>query len=315
MQKMFFFRWKSHMYKRPKFGVSHPYAFVAIAWMILGIGTGVITLFEQARIMFIILSWLLLEAGWDYLGHYYEKNRQTETDGTWTKIRLRVISYSRPLFYIWLGTMGYQIIWWQSGLIVKEPLYSWLQSLGVTLCTIFSLFDFISKTTYRRSIFKWLLVIIAFFPPSWKTPWYDEPIIILQVRWIFMALLFILQTFESYGSSNNKKRHLIDIYLLRIAWVAIVEPWLLFFIIVLFLYYATTMIGFNVSLKIPYFEATTEIAEVVQPSMYNTYGIYTQTQEQNEGDVYLNNRTNSALEAFSNNPWDGYSYANNSTEQ
>jgi hypothetical protein len=169
-------------------------------------------------------------------------------------LHLRVVSYSRPLFYIWLGTMAQHIIWWQSTFVVLDRPHSlagWGQSAFILLCTSVSFLAPIAKSPRRRNYFKWLMMMAAFLLPPWRDPWYVEPILILQVRWIIMAILFIVQCFESYALANVEKRHLADLYLLRIGWVPVVHPILLLYAIASVLYYGFTMIKIRIEASLP----------------------------------------------------------------
>jgi hypothetical protein len=52
----------------------NPYVLTGTAWVVLGIGTGIVAGSPLGRFLFIGISWLLFEAGWDFFGALQEKH-------------------------------------------------------------------------------------------------------------------------------------------------------------------------------------------------------------------------------------------------
>lgn len=90
------------------------------------------------------------------------------------------------------------------------------------------------------------MMAVAFILPPWRVAWYIESPVLQQARWIIMTILFVVQCFESYASSASEKRYIADLYLLRIGWVALVQPIYLIFTLACFLYYGITMIKIHI---------------------------------------------------------------------
>jgi hypothetical protein len=232
----------------------HTCGIVGAAWILLGIGTGLVAHYPLARLVFIGTAWLVLEAGWDFLNYHKSTTYTNEEDIFWTKFYFRIVSYSRPLFYIWLGILTQHILWWNSGFIELNDAHKfvfWGQMAVVLLCTTTSFWAFISETRQRRNYLKWFMMMVVFLVPPWHNPWYAQPILVIQVRWMIMVALFVLQSIESSDVASIEKRYLADLYLIRIGWVPVVPPILLLYAIVSFLYYAFVLVRVRIETTIP----------------------------------------------------------------
>lgn len=168
--------------------------------------------------------------------------------------------------------MVHHIMWWQSGFVVLDKNHTiagWSQSAFVLVCTGLSFLGPIVKIPNRRNYLKWVMMTVAFLLPPWRDPWYIEPIIVTQIRWIIMVVLFTIQCFESCALVNIEKRYLADLYLLRIGWVPVVHPILLLFTLASFLYYGFTMIKIRIETAVPRFEPVNILRPQVNQSYYN----------------------------------------------
>jgi hypothetical protein len=231
------------------FNLMHPYAIIVLGWITLGIGTSLAAPFPLWRIVFISSSWFLFESGWDYFQYYLRTSYSDEDDPVWYKVKVRITEYARPLFHVWLGVLAHNILWWETGNVNLEDnnvLFGCLQSGVIVFCVLVSFWLRVAEHAHRRNYLKWLMLAVAFLLPPWKTPWYEENIILQQSRWIIMVILFVIQCFESYASTASEKRYIADLYLLRIGWVALVQPIFLVFTLACFLYYGVTMIQINI---------------------------------------------------------------------
>lgn len=119
----------------------HPYSIIAIGWMCIGIGTSIAAPFKLWRLVFISIAWFLFESGWDYFLYYLRTTYVNEEDPVWSKVKIRTVSYARPLFHVWLGMLAHHLLWWGTDNVVLEGnyvLFGHIQSGVIIFCVVVS---------------------------------------------------------------------------------------------------------------------------------------------------------------------------------
>lgn len=203
------------------------YIIPCLFWVFLGIFTGLVSKYHICRIVFVCVSCFLAKIGWDCLNYKIKKIPDTDEEMYWNKMHLKMVCCCGPLFFVWIASLIHQILWWQTDFMnmdKRQNILGWTQSTVVIFCSLLSLFDTVIKNEKRRTILKSIMIIFAFLLPPWREPWYEETVWVLQLRWIIMAFLFLLQWFEGYNMCNRKEKCLVDVYLLRICWIPLVKP-------------------------------------------------------------------------------------------
>lgn len=227
----------------------HPYTIIILGWITLGICTSIASAHSFWRVVFISSAWLTVENSWYYLRQYLKSICTGQGDLAWCIVKVRIVSYAKPLFHLWLATLTYHVLWYGTGnvdLTENTILMGYIQSASILVCVLISFWTRAIECAPRRGFLKWLLLGLAFSIPPSRDPWYEESVVVQQTRWIVMAFLFVIQSFESYASSNQERRHIEDLYILRIGWVVLVHPLFLVFTAVCCMYYAITMIKIHV---------------------------------------------------------------------
>lgn len=101
-----------------------------------------------------------------------------------------------------------------------------------------------------------MVALIVLLPP-WRIPWFEENVILLQLRWIIMVLLFGLQCVESLFSMESVDGggdRLNDIFFLRIGWVPVVQTIMLTFcaVPIVYFFYIILRIFANTRMRDPF---------------------------------------------------------------
>lgn len=228
----------------------HAYLIIFVLWGTLGISSSLAAPVSVGRIVFITVSWFLLEWGWQYLQKY--ANTQNNPNNMGFSLTSRIVYYSKTIFRIWLMMLTQHVLWWDGGHINLEEhhvLYGYIQSTIILFCVIWSFWVDLVNTSNRKEYLKWFSLGIAFLLPPWREPWYIEPVAAQQARWIIMGILFSIQSYEIMHLTI-KKNIVADLYVIRVGWVALVNPIFMVFTLVCFAYYAITLL--KISVKEPY---------------------------------------------------------------
>ena len=259
-----------------------PYFAIVIGWIVLGITTGVVATFPLVRLIYIIGVFYLNRLFWNILERVKRVEPIQSNDLYQKKLKWRITFYSRDLFEFWIAVLLQHGLWNQSGYLSTEEwtkYVSYTQSSIIVFCVTMSFLSVVSKSMTIRCIIKWIMILFAFCAPPYRDAWYAEPLIVLQLRWMIMVVLFVIQSFESYTVANREKGNLSDLYCIRIGWVPFVNPLFLLFAIVCVLYYMATMLRIKIETK-------TQQPEEPIPTQYKTYNsnlVWT------ESDTYYNN--------------------------
>lgn len=258
--------------------VVHPYWLVGIAWCVLGISTGIAAMFEFARVHFVVCAWISTGLLWDTL-----QRCEPSGDRFWWKMHARVVWYARIVFLVWLGALTHQLLWWEMGHMTLDETHSmvgWGLSGVVLACSALSFLPV--KPLWRRCAV-WVMICAGFAVPPWRKPWYTEAPVLLQVRWVVVALLFLVQACENYGLNQTYKRAIGDLYVLRVCWVPLVQPTLLLFAFGCLLYYVFTMFRIRIETTLPMYQETppqqqplsaSQPAQIMLPPQYGQPAMY-----------------------------------------
>lgn len=261
----------------------HPYIATGLAWVFLGTATGIVATFPLGRLVFVATSFFVFEMGRNHMKNNNKKVVQGAGDFFWKDLTVRMVSYSRYLFYIWFGVLLHHLLWWQSGFVElteENVILGWAQSGTVLSCTVLSFFNFFVKSKWRRTILVSIMIIPIFLMPPWRQPWYEENMLITQSRWIVTAILFTLQCFESYTFLDMGRGHLVDLFILRVSWAIVVHPILMAFTALSILYYGFTLLKIKIETIIPQRSKSFDEKNVAAGADYSNshpfQGIYTQ---------------------------------------
>jgi hypothetical protein len=262
------------------------YYVMGITWGILGVITGIVSHHALGRILFIAFSFVIYLGIWEKIRCYGRQHSRDERD--WTKIHIKMVAKSKPLFYVWFGVLIQQLMWFKCDLVSLEHRYivcGWIQGGMILFCSLCSFFPWLTegystRKTLRsvrhldlsslscpdlfffsslvdeesdRRTKKVMIGLIVLFPP-WRTPWFEENTIILQLRWVIMLLLFGLQCVEALFFVHGPNDHLNEIFFLRIGWIPTVQPALLIFSVVpvSYFFYVMLKIFANVHMRDPF---------------------------------------------------------------
>lgn len=211
---------------------AHPKAIVIALYTVIAVELLSLRENDYSRYILPILNVLFAILLWLYTTMTTKKVNFSVPENSadiWYATRNWIKSMAVPMLLVWSFVQIHHIIWSGSGLYQLNNTYTFLSisvSIPIVACALYTVGEF-QIITLRLEYIKWLMLLVGFIFPLWRSPWFEEYRLFTIGRILMFTIIWNLQNKQYWSSDHTKRTDVGHCTIIRSVWVVFVHPLLL----------------------------------------------------------------------------------------